>query len=965
MEWFFGVRPEDPQTRMPVRFLVVTPRELARAANRARAGRQQVADEAACEAFLRVLKEHPQPFDAALRDPTPPSLVSWLILTCYAATGLELAIEDDEGAFSARLRHLTGDASAHTGGLGDAWCRLQRWLHHHRLGDDGDARYRELVLAPEADLSYRHIGQTLHLAFPRANDMESLIDVLRGDVASPTCDGALGAIQRHRGRFSRAFRDRIDNFAELVHSTATTQQQFLQNPVWGALCDARVEANKRAASRRLGLVVEWSEPRLEITLVATSRDDFEWNGFKLRKDALFEPFGGWTHFEEEPLDANAVTRIRALVDPEPWTRQFASAVRCGLVPLRLIREEPPTWLFDPETNGPDDWLCDPSVHLDRASDRFRDETLGWRVVRAAGKHTTARLGDTSCTLASLELLHGARAPGGSYLARGAILPLVHAGGCDRVRVAGGRDLLRHSESVWRFPADIDTQPAAGERNDFRIALEGLTDETVVAAVSVPCVRNAPAGLLRQPGADQFFAARSGLHPAHARLGHDVSVIGEEHPAACWYDGAPPDLESGTARFASYTIVGGFADHPARGFPLAILPGHDRYVFRHHPELSVDSPSPPVSRVSTSTLRTKWKRLMGAAGKALPDEWRPHIKRALGHPCANLPESPDGASAPSRSEPRAPVSPTPTAELECLLEALFTQSVGRAAPLDERWLFEAFQRVLARDAPSVWQAMRTWCELCLIDPVLNLRAPVRAYFPCRPRVVWWREDGFVWGSVIGLLTSVRLESIRRALAPNATVYQLAPADGLGPPRLWCRTDRPAIFDELVQDRFGLAPVLRLAPLEQVHLDVRQTVRGGAPGGTTRPPEPRTTDRWYSWERGAFCDVIRTPGERISLLWRKNTKNPHEFFLFDEARVVGLTRVREHAVLAGRLERGDTPFRASSATTIRGNFHDTVLPLGTARWLALAGRTPPSMLQGPTGRQYAAPSAHVATLIVSRL
>ena len=168
----------------------------------------------------------------------PPYFFAMLWFTCLIAYGYP----DTEGGFYDRLWGLIGSQdSLHR--LPELWLEVWEWTYRrHEAGDS----IRILSLPPQDDFR-TVIGESHFLAFPHKLDRRQIARVLvEAELVGfePPITVVISKLQAERGRFSKLFREDLDNF---VARFVDGDRDPRDSPFWRAVRHEALEPSYRAS----------------------------------------------------------------------------------------------------------------------------------------------------------------------------------------------------------------------------------------------------------------------------------------------------------------------------------------------------------------------------------------------------------------------------------------------------------------------------------------------------------------------------------------------------------------------------------------------------------------------------------------------------------------------------------------------------------------------------------------------
>ena len=297
----------DGYDARPVSRLAISQDELAKAA-----GTSQAEATAARDAFVRAVRCSPTEFrrhlsiaslDSAAWDRAePPSFLSYLFFTCFAAASLEADIAD-EGVFRERVRQLLGHPVGTSYALGDLsilWEAFAAWLQSRR--NDGKP-CRILILPDRGRMNL--IGYSVKLAFPLRQDRLRLREVLGSAALGPipTVPEAFQAVGRSREKFSAEFRHVFDRArTALVNGRDTPELEGMWSAILESAALASGPSRRPERGRYQLLAQEGDLGYLDLFVVAegfrqAGRDDVRF----VRLEEPFEDFDQLLCFADDAI----------------------------------------------------------------------------------------------------------------------------------------------------------------------------------------------------------------------------------------------------------------------------------------------------------------------------------------------------------------------------------------------------------------------------------------------------------------------------------------------------------------------------------------------------------------------------------------------------------------------------------------------------------------------------------------
>jgi len=757
---YFEVRPGF--STAPVRCLVVVPQELARVTMDPTADPEDVRTR-----FLGVVDRHLKRYkrlllaDAQENQWTPslsqePPFFVHLVVTLLAASEVldDVADGEDHG-FHTSLRAIVGPYGP-AKEIAARWERLRDWLGRN----PGDWRTLEL---PNVG-NWVHVGYSVRLAFPRAKQMERLVEVLHcaeiSEVFAPP-----GLVLEAISDFAKAqggfFWETYCNAR-----TAYTKQDasLWSTPLWAAVQaalsrDATSGQGLRRPhpSARFQLVLEEADQGIEALLVADGEVGWPSELASLGRTKLFEAWGSWQYFcGTNDTASRAVELVLSQPSRLPLgaLRWFA---RDGIIPFvdrgRGVLEQAGT---------------NEEAALVGFMSRTAPLPTGARTTPVAGDWwfcrtlatQSANVGLSFVSLASIQLIGGTRLEPGLWFGG--------AGGTPRVRVPPG---------TFRVIA----RRAANTSDEFELAPSTKTD-FVFPRVAV---LDGAYDFLSFDDDGRVLAARSFTF-ATSPTREDYKRVTDED--VWWTEG-----KSATVSRSVANILGReSAALPVECVAIVALlgPNPGEFVERiedaawvvtsrgtqHYIHLGPVAQTPKW-RSSSDGDRRRWRRLLSRsqadAGTA--------AKRSLVRGQAFDEELLTRAVASSGSPPR-PVGPrrehssirtsTSPDELVLAVAAMATRTAG--LPL-RTWYDIVFER-LGLEGSERDNLTRSWTENWLVDDVVNARWRNRRIWPRRPELhVLQLAFGSSRAIVNGLLLPHRRTELRKLAARHSLDVIETPSD----------------------------------------------------------------------------------------------------------------------------------------------------------------------------------------------
>lgn len=975
---FFGVIPDGPLD--PIRRLVVTPAELARAT-----GVPGALPERADASFRRAVCEQARKAGSLLADARDygswspghvheqPPFIAHLLATCRAASEVTEEFQD-EGSFFERLsKLLDGAPIGPPTHLPKLWEDLARWLAGARRSG---YPYRELVLPEVGGL--KRVGYSLRLAFPSRTDQFKLASVLADSGLiglNPPPGEVVRAVGSALSRFSKPFRAEFDEFRLAWDGRNELADRV---PFWLAVLDAVLRGEGMdegsSARARFKLRLKTAETGFAVQILASEGAVLP-AGLSLRTHSSAGE--GYCYVEVSGGEDRIAAAARRLLAGEVILPRVGTLSRQGVL------------LFDIDESGRYVLVDEPGSDQMRALVR-KDlvETFRRFVVRSAA----AQLEVEDSTYPGWCEVHdfGMRVPAPDEL-RGT--PLV---GCwslsphfvvNRIHPVGG---VRLETGFLLTPSLL---PAFAVQGAEQVLLEGGGRAALPLRREAPDARMwvLPPGV--PPGPHVLVARTAGEVVARREVRFFQSVSSEDYkrPAdwAAWgAEGVTGNVTSFESADASPAEATDPADLGADFLPevrqcfylgprvgdvqLQPQPGFDWVAYR----LRGGGDWTLEFRGDVATARQP-ERLVGPAGAAR--FWRKtfHEAHLVGadSATAQLRETYRRATMPVKNPQRfeAPVDPglhdrpkesAPHPALYAF-ESLIAALACRKQGLSESEFHEYVQRLFGlHDYARRWDVMRAWEEVGALDRALYMRFNSRRLFAVRPHLVRFRTGRLWMGTLLGLSTQATRERVTAA-AQQLGVY-VEPRrshSSLVPTLLALHTERPEAFEEL-ERRAALGPTRWLRPLDTSLTSLAGATAPNGPGPLNYPLNGTWSPELRHFEVGK--QHVGPHGVRVE--WFRRMDAPDYYAVRGGELAPFWTYSRNLALLAALQRTGELPFavdggvalvRSPSATPV-------YLPVVVARIVAALGAVAPGPEDGAQATyRYNFPTAQLRARVVQRL
>ncbi len=888
----------------------------------------------------------------------PPHFFAMLWFTCLVAYGHP----DAAGGFYERLWRLVGNKD-HIKCLPELWRDVRDWTFRARATH---RPIRELVLPPLDD--YRTtIGFSHFLAFPHQHDRRLIARVLvEADLVGfePPITPVIAALQAERDRFSRLFREDLDNFVERF---VAGRRDPRESAFWRAIRQEALEPSYSPGSRRarrglttvlavfndegliplLGCSVEWSPPA----------------GYRVGR--LDNAIGNYEHYAEAEVGG-----LDGVLDV-----MFSSLALLGPGPRALINQGVLVFQEDQSNEfylatGHD--ISGADVALVRhdlvqgfidafGGEREASRVDGWTEVTGCSVRPLDDLPESLSRAVQLQrtmnpptlrLVGGIKVPGG-FLGFDGFLPRVRAPGVEDVKVRLSSEVELHcsqrADGDWTLPGEATRELPTRLKVVAKWPLgEGRSRESERSVN------------LRRAAVDDNYRALVGR-----RYFLESCCPGQKSIEA----GSPIPSGITTADpVGSYDLLG--CEPSARflgpGFgemSLAPREGFDWLVVGHkgRPELlvfvgDVNQPVPPANRRSPSAGdRRHWKaaftkakcvRVRGPDGTYREIDGFPQVAEALrrlsrhnppveAETCAETRLDTLSMSPPHRAQP---------AELTLsLVDALAALSTGRGG-LRYRTVQQLFAEMTGQtDYLLHHELIRSLCEAGALDLVRDQAYSSTRLVARRPRFVAVRRGPAVEASLIGLSMQSRVAQVRLAAEARGLEMQEVEAGCPWQPTiLRVRASESALAE--VQATTGLEPTEWLAWGEagqvphHLHAEVeRQEL------WTDVPPEGFVTAKHWRWNSAEFRRGSAPVDEAVRVEQRVHRTSCSIYVVLVDEEPALWTYIRNWALLYAYSTAGKAPFALDRqgwvSMTGRSPVH---LPLPLGRLCTVLGEGAP----GPT-------------------
>ena len=912
----------------------------------------------------------------------PPYFFAMLWFTCLIAYGYP----DAEGGFFDRLWRLIGKTD-YLRGLPDLWLEVWEWTYRRHEGGDS---IRILSLPPRDDFR-TVIGESHFLAFPHKHDRRHIARVLvEADLVGfePPISAVISRLQAERGRFSKLFREDLDNFVSVF---VDGNHDPRDSAFWRAV---RQEALEPSYS------IGGGQARSGTTSILGVFDD---EGFfpllgcaetwspppGYRVEPLDNPINGFECYsvaEDGGLKPvlRAMFESIALLGPGP-----RALMNQGLLVFREDQSNEFYLVSGPELRGANFALVRDSL-LDAFTNVFggvpeRSRVLGWSEVKDCTvrpldnpQEALKRVVQLHRTMSppTLRFVGGIPVPGG-FLGLEGFLPRLRAPEATELSVIlNGRELQckRTHEDEWSLPSDVLSYVPVRSKVVGRWQFGGnkRTSKRVLH-------------LMRATINDNFRHLASGYYFMEScRPGQKPVVGGQLIPLGITTtDGANcidlVDYEP------SIRFLG-----PGHGeMSIKRTNGFDWFAVgpKNRPELlvfigDVQQPTPPADmRSPTAGDRRHWRAAFSRATDVrirTPDgsyhevhefaavsAMRRRMVRHSAAPNAPTCQTTDldaaSSSAPSRSQPLDAM-----ATLADALAALSTRRSGLRYSTVQQ-LFKDVTGV--RDYRLHHELIRAWTECGALDLVRSQSYRSTTLVARRPRFVVIRRGPLLEASLIGLVTRARTAQVRRLAQDHGVeVHEVQPGCPWQPSTLRIRATKAAVNSISVGGE--LAPLEWLAWTqgedipEHLNIDVQhQDLR------TDKPPAGLTLARSWDWTTSEFRRFAPQDKVRVQVEQRTDHDSCSVYIVIVDGAPRLWTHVRNWALLHAHELAGQAPFVLHQSGWLTTTGYSPVhLPLSLGRLCAVLGEG----LSGPTldlrtrrVRGYCYPFGHRMTGLLAKV
>ena len=885
-----------------------------------------------------------------------PHFFAMLWFTCLVAYGYP----DAAGSFSDRLWRLVGNAD-HIKCLPELWADLGRWSERQTA----TARDIRPIVLPQDVGTRTTIGHSHFLAFPHQPDRRLIARVLTeaGLVGfEPPITPVIAALQDERGRFSRLFREDLDNF---VSRFVEGSRDPRDSAFWRAVRQEALDPSFNSASRRgrrgrtTILAVFDNEGGL-LPLLGCSGDWTPPPGYLVKP--LDNPIGGFTHYAEADdggLDAvvDAVFGSFSLLGPGP-----RSIINQGILVFQEDQSDEFFLATGHDISGADVALVRndlvPAFRGLFGGDPEPSRLLGWTEltrcqVRPLDQLPAPLLGvvhlQRTMNPPTLRLVGGIKVPGG-YLAFEGFLPRVRAPEVEQVRVLlrGERFLpcSHDAEGDWVLPDEV----MAELPTQFRVVASWPLGDgrTRTSDLAVNLRRAAIDDNYRQLVGGPYFleGCRPGQQTIEAGQPIPLSICGADVTGSYDLLSCEP-----SARFLG----------PGLGeMALRRRPGFDWLAVGHkgRPELLAfvgdpEAPTAPADRRSPAPGdRRHWKAAFLKARRVMvlgrDGEYRdiaaiPTLQAAQRRMARHAPSKmavPCGETHLDTVRMHPPNRTAPADLTLTMIDALAGLSARRGG-LRYRTVQELFAELTGiRDFRLHQELIRALCEAGALDLVQDQLYSSTRLLARRPRFVAVHRGPTIEATLIGLVTRSRHAEVRRAAqARGLQTDEVQAGSPWQPSLLRVRGASDAV--DLIRAELDLEATEWLSWNDPDHVPdhLRAEVELQELWDDV-PSEGYSVAKYWLWDTAEFRRLSRPPEGRVRVEQRANRASCSIYVVtVDEAPVLW-TYIRNWALLFAYSRADRAPCRLDQrgwvSTAGRSPVH---LPLPLGRLCAVLGEGAP--------------------------
>lgn len=906
----------------------------------------------------------------------PPHFFGMLWFTCLIAYGYPAS----EGSFHDRFTQVVGRHNFYQC-LPKLWEDVAAWTRMRR--QDGEL-VREIRLPPPSE--HRPvIGYSHFLAFPNRNDRRALAKILEeaGLVGfEPPVTPVLQALSRARKALGKDFLDDFDDF----QNRYALGQDPRNEAFWRAVRQEALDPS-RGLSTNTGR-------RTSKTALVFLEDDQGLRPIVGCQSDVVLPEGFEVHQSDDLLNWPAyVTGSGGDLDAS-WREAFGEGLLLPISARKLIAQG--LLVLREYSSGEYEVVSGPDIHGCQKAMVSRDFTKpfvdafpgpagrpttiqpsmvdGWDEVAGCEIQQVDELPKElenftqllrTMSPPSVAFVGGIRTPSG-FLFVPEFLPTLRAPGVGMLNVVFGDSEAVHpcvpdakQPGDWRLPSAVDRPVGIRLRASWTMRTKGgsvdRTGDTrlqFVEHVVDDHYRGKPSGhyyveSCPQPEVDVALLTEVplGISTRVAQQSSDLLEL------------------DASARFLG----------PGLGeMALERRPGFDWLVLgnKKNPELlvfagDVENPSLPAARCSLSKGDQRhWRRGFHAKRTIarLPDgrfvslaEAPPVIREAharyKSHSVVNGLECPatgletQTANVLVRAEPAAA-----TSEAVDVIAALGSRRSGLAYA-DVREVFEA---LLGNDDPiQLQQILRGWTEAGLLDMLRSAHVSRFTLVPRTPRFVLVRRGPDVEATLVGLVTSVRLRHVKRALQnlDPACIHRLLPANAWQPATLRIRCVEGVVESVRREAELEASEWLDWPNHSEIPacLDI--------PTARTRivrfpPPDSYRFDAGWDWVTGCFRRGHRST-EAVRLERRLHVDSSVIYVLTREDQPLLWANSRAWALLEAYAARGVPPFEVEHDVLTSTGRTPVHLPLPIGRLCVLIGEALPGPVLGSEPIRYTYP------------
>ncbi|WAM30242.1 hypothetical protein [Myxococcus sp. NMCA1] len=950
----FAVEPNEPNARDPVTHIDTSDEFLFTAAAR-------YAPDVSQE---ELLKRFETLVGGALRSESIDAGVEWTVnnhgvpgiyaVLFYLCRVASMQDGFESKGFYDKLSEQTGSTHSGATRLAATWEELQQWLSR-RQG------YRPLELPTYP--TFRQIGTTLGLTFPRGRDATALRKLLGSNPELSLATLSFESVRnlfRTKGtllQFTLGFRSVLEDFEKAVDSDTEQMAKRIRHPFWRAVLAAQRELESASPEGTVGFAIhEPEEDDAQAFLMAREGDAIGKYTFE-PCPAVLKEGEGYLLWEGNP-DA-PVREVFAGKHPDSSFARLWRATRTRVLPLTGA------FIHDPGKRFPRLLRWDPGVALSLADavlfrgnppegiepTEFKVGGLeGWRLGASLGK---ASVSGPIPDAFLLRLRGGIRAGRGEYLAAQGFLPEVIVPNAVTVELVGDTPAKKEKEGVWRFVREPKPEPGT---------LRAMLSDGRILEQAVSFIRAAHSGSYGEPSGKSGFVEWGGPQAPSEHRSYCVDVRQREAGNESWDGSMRAEVSKRTVAFDAQSsdriyfglAKGVFTRSQRAGFPLCfdlleLRAGTPRMSWSR--EYATPAPASP-HLVKDEKLKNLWHGLVDRAREqgVIPESHvsafakvRKPSSRAV---CVHVePELPRRTFKQPRRQQVPPdtgaqqVQPSTPRTLLAVLDAV---AKNRKSGLTERELLELCGSSLRNGTVAEqWHLVHALCESALLTPHHNGQWSGRSYYAVKPHLRLHRASVGWIATLAGLTDAATRGRVAGELKRNGgtAMPELMSGDGSIQVPRWRFQELETVLS--AGEQLGLGGAWFVPRVEDVTEQLLELVRRIPPA---RQPDaiPRAQRlRCLDWSQGTFSRTRR--GEQDVELWRVvRHAQADEYVLEQRGKPVASFFSRTVAILAAHAVRGEPPW-ASEGRDLRmkpGRY----LPLPLARILAFSGDSLPGSDSG---------------------